>query len=170
MQNVKIGILTAYLTYNDQVSKTLRPGIVSLTLIEFPDNWENLLQDLMNSTQQNPGFIIRFLKLLRDITNRYGYSARSDPLYKEIIFVCNQTHDYLMKLAAGIFPNCQKGDKNSLGLLRVLLKVFYNLNYQDLHPKFEDNLKNWMDLLKGTIKMHHQSADDDIFKAKGAAL
>ena len=82
MKNIEINIVTAYLNFNDQISKTLRPGIVCLTAVEFPDKWENLLPDLIGFTRQNPNFIFRFLKLVRDITNKYGYLSRSDPLYK----------------------------------------------------------------------------------------
>ena len=84
--------------------------------------------------------------------------------------VCEQIHDYLLDFVVQIFPQCKRGDQASLTLLRMLLKLFYNLNYQDLHPKFEMNLKNWMNLLKETMKMQHKSADDEFFKCKGAAL
>lgn len=35
------------------------------------------------------------------------------------------------------------------------MKIFYNLNYQDLHPKYEDNLRNWMDILKQIMNIHN---------------
>ena len=34
------------------------------------------------------------------------------------------------------------------------MKIFYNLNYQDLHPHFEDNLNNWMTLLSSIIRIN----------------
>jgi len=48
------------------------------------------------------------------------------------------------------------------------MKIFYNLNYQDLHPKFEDNLANWMNIIKEVMNI--QNANQNIFKCKGAAL
>lgn len=50
----------------------------------------------------------------------------------------------------------------------MMLKVFYNLNYQDLHPKFEDNLSNWMGVLKQVMGLPNST--DNMFKCKGAAL
>lgn len=38
-------------------------------------------------------------------------------------------------------------------MLETLMKLFYNLNYQDLHPKYEDNLQHWMDVLKAVMKL-----------------
>lgn len=48
------------------------------------------------------------------------------------------------------------------------MKIYYNLNYQDLHPKFEDNLMNWMNILKAIMNL--QNTNENIFKCKGAAL
>ena len=55
-----------------------------------------------------------------------------------------------------------------LAILNKLLEIFYNLNYQDLHPKFEDNLNNWMQILKKV--MGFQNSSEMIFKCKGSAL
>ena len=35
------------------------------------------------------------------------------------------------------------------------MKIFYNLNYQDLHPKFEDNLANWMNIIKEVMNIQN---------------
>lgn len=48
------------------------------------------------------------------------------------------------------------------------MKIFYNLNYQDLHPKFEDNLGNWMQILKHIMSLNN--TDEVVYNCKGAAL
>ena len=48
------------------------------------------------------------------------------------------------------------------------MKLFYNLNYQDLHPKYEDSLVHWMDIMKGVMKLSNIS--EAVFKCKGAVL
>ncbi len=48
------------------------------------------------------------------------------------------------------------------------MHIFYNLNYQDLHPMFEDNLSNWMGILKQV--MNFTNTNEITFKCKGAAL
>lgn len=53
-------------------------------------------------------------------------------------------------------------------ILEILMKLFYNLNYQDLHPKYEDNLQHWMSVLKEVMKLPNHN--ENIFKCKGAAL
>ena len=48
------------------------------------------------------------------------------------------------------------------------MRLFYNLNYQDLHPKFEDNLQNWMKILNIVMKL--PNGNEGFFKCKGGAL
>jgi exportin-2 (importin alpha re-exporter) len=56
--------------------------------------------------------------------------------------VCNQCHEPLQRLSISLIQ--QEPSKQ----LKSLLRIFYNLNYQDLHPLFEDNVQHWMGLLK----------------------
>ncbi len=46
--------------------------------------------------------------------------------------------------------------------------LFYNLNYQDLHPNFEDNLPEWMRILNKVMQL--PNLNEKFFKCKGAAL
>lgn len=48
------------------------------------------------------------------------------------------------------------------------MKLFYNLNYQDLHPKFEERIFNWMNVLNVIMKLPNNN--EGFFKCKGAAL
>lgn len=59
-------------------------------------------------------------------------------------------HDYLLDLTINILGRVQQNPNNidEVIILEILMKIFYNLNYQDLHPKYEDNLGNWMNILK----------------------
>lgn len=64
--------------------------------------------------------------------------------------MCNEMHDYLLDLTINILGRVQQNPNNidEVIILEILMKIFYNLNYQDLHPKYEDNLGNWMNILK----------------------
>lgn len=82
--------------------------------------------------------------------------GRSDPLYEEIILVCNEAHDFLMNLTLNILQN-NSIDNNMMVVLTNLMEIFYHLNYQDLHPKFEDNINNWMPILKKIMNFANSS-------------
>ena len=53
-------------------------------------------------------------------------------------------------------------------ILNQAMKIFYFLNFFDIHPKFEDNLNVWMQLLVKSLRANIQ--DFLGFKVKGAAL
>ena len=58
---MKSNILMAYLSLPDKISQTLMIGIVALTVVDFPDNWETLLPGLMRYSQDNPDSTQRVL-------------------------------------------------------------------------------------------------------------
>jgi|JI9StandDraft_2_1071091.scaffolds.fasta_scaffold553726_2 exportin-2 (importin alpha re-exporter) len=61
-----------------------------------------------------------------------------------------------------------EGREEDIVMLRVLMQIYYNLNYQDLHPKFEDHLQQWMGILKAIMNL--SNTNESVFKCKGAAL
>ena len=75
---------------------------------------------------------------MAEITNKYSYLTRSDPLYSEINLTCDAFHNFLLSVTrnsiANIFQNQQ--DPTYIKILEQEMILFYNLNYQDLHPLF----------------------------------
>lgn len=62
-----------------------------------------------------------------------------------------------------------------LKILKQLMCIFYFLNYQDLHPKFEDSLSTWMNILVQVLRLKinislTQDNDFILFKCKGETL
>lgn len=76
--------------------------------------------------------------------------SRSDELYTEIIEVVNVFHEPLLYFLQEYIKivYSQQGDANVLKTIVIMLKIFYKFIYQDIHPKIEDNLGNWVGLLK----------------------
>lgn len=169
MDTLKRDILIMFLESPLKISKTLRPGIVCIADVDFPDRWPTLLPTLLQQAQENPRSITAMLKLIQSISHKYSYLSRSDPLYHEIIIMCDTVHDFLLSLTVNLLQSLQDPpDDSSVKMLALLMSVFYNLNYQDLHPKFEDNLANWMQILKQIMSLKNTS--ESVFKCKGAAL
>lgn len=150
IEEIKQRVLLLYLKSPLKISKTLRPGIVALADVLFPSRWPDLLDNLLAYVAQQPASIAAVLKLLQSITHKYSYESRSDPLYEEIIFMCDRVHDFLLELTLSVLQRVQTNPRGTedVVVLEILMKVYYNLNYQDLHPKFEDNVASWMAILK----------------------
>lgn len=65
---------------------------------------------------QNSNSIHSVLLLIQDITRKYSLLTRSDPLYEEIILVCDQVHDFLLDLTVKIIQS-QSMDEGTLAIL-----------------------------------------------------
>nr|CAG8526180.1 1185_t:CDS:10 [Entrophospora candida] len=139
------------------VPTTLQTQLIeSITIIadsDFPDDWENLLPKLIHNFSQD-NFVRNNAILLtaHSIFKKWKHQFKSDPLYKEINYVldifCEPFFQLLQATDAYIEQN--NNNKENLQLfsntLLLLLKVFYDLNCQDLPPFFEDNWEACMNL------------------------
>lgn len=71
---------------------------------------------------------------------KYEYSMRSDPLYEEIIYVCDNSHNVILAITSVIFyliinqniiSSLSELDNivEKLKVLKVLMRIFYYLNF-----------------------------------------
>lgn len=109
MPTVKTKSLELYLTLDDKSYKQLKESIVNICRKEYHANWQELPGQLISIAAQNFEYLIRILSLFKKITHRYSYEMRSDPLFTEIIFSCDEMHDFLLQTCEGLI--------NSLGTL-----------------------------------------------------
>jgi hypothetical protein len=118
IDTIKDSIIHAYLNFPSQISKNLLPAIVSLAEVLFPDHWGNLVIFLMNYATQNNAAISPVIVLLEEMTHKYTTSSRSDPLYAEIIKVCNELHDFFKQLTSSILQSViSEPNSSAVGLL-----------------------------------------------------
>jgi hypothetical protein len=72
---------------------------------------------LIQYTTEKTDSILTVLRLISDITYKYSVEQRSDPLYAEIILVCDQTHDFLLSITGKIITSNVNFDDNTLQIL-----------------------------------------------------
>lgn len=86
---------------NKKIVEQLLDSVVNIAEKDFPDKWQGLIKELLqyiDLTLSNTGTNLIVLKLFKRIIAKYEWSMRSDPLYEEIILVCNESHDAMMQL------------------------------------------------------------------------
>ena len=71
---------------------------MALADVLFPGRWEPLVDNLLSYARQAPEGLLPVLKMVQSISNKYSIESRSDPLYEEIIVMCEKTHDFLLEL------------------------------------------------------------------------
>lgn len=78
----------------------------------FPNRWDSLVDNLLNYLREVPNSMAAVLKLIQNISNKYSSESRSDPLYEEIIFMCDKTHDFLLDLTLNILQGVKQNPNN----------------------------------------------------------
>ncbi|CAD8162710.1 unnamed protein product [Paramecium octaurelia] len=172
VQTIKQHIISAYIVSEAPLIHQLKDAIVYVASRDFPTQWPTLMADL-NQFLAHPDYVYKTLKLIYKLTEKYVYQSRSDPLYEEIIITCDTIHHNLLLLAKSLIQQIEALQNLQLSyeILKTLLKVFYNLNFQDLHPHFEDNLQSWMEFMKVVLRLQPvQGVEQFLFKCKGEAL
>ena len=64
----------------------------------------------------------RSLKILKCIIDRYEFESRSDPLYEEIILVCDDIQDQLLSIVTQVLDNLERNpnQENSKQVAKIL--------------------------------------------------
>ena len=170
---IKSTIINLMLHSPAQYQKQLSEAISIIGREDFPQKWENLLQEMIEKFHSNDFHIINgVLQTAHSLFKRYRHEFRSDELWTEIKHVLNtfalpltQLFDATVKLAAEHASN-KDALKTLFSSLVLISKIFYSLNYQDLPEFFEDNMETWMThfhaLLSMDNKLLHTADDEEV--------
>ena len=151
----------------------------------FPSCWPEFL-DLtkMALAKGDHQINLKVFKCLEKLTQKYSREERSDPLYLEIIDVVEKIHDLVMQAIQSYLNQLVSGNLEpvlALKCLRYLLQIFYHCIFQDIHPKVEDNITNWVQILKSILSkevenrvmqtsQNKEDAQVNIFNLKGECV
>lgn len=120
---------------------------------DYYKGWDTLLPSLVEKIQSPDQTVVNgALTTMDAIFKNFQHSVRSDALYDVILYSLKHTQEPLTRLALSIGQAVDqsgndKGRLESLfSALRLIFRIFYSLNYQDLPEFFEDNLQTWMDV------------------------
>lgn len=117
--------------------------------------WPDLalkLKLLLENRDLNISYYI--YSLIANFTYRYTVEFRSDSLFMEILD-CMQinevmTNDALELIRIFVSSNYQNVDKRHVDIVKYIVTIAYNFNYQDFPEFYEDNLEKWISILKLT--------------------
>ncbi len=133
------------------IQKQLRAAIHIIGKHDFPAKWEDLIQILVSKlTTEDFGVINGALQTANSLFKRYRHEMRSDKLFLEIKYVLEQFAPALTQLFVGTLDLLKANENNPEAVkilansLKIIVKIFYSLNAQDLPEYFEDNMSTWM--------------------------
>ncbi|CAG8606090.1 18357_t:CDS:10 [Acaulospora morrowiae] len=166
---IKECIIDILVTVPSHVQLQLGEAVTVIASNDFPMQWQSLIQQLVSKL--DPEDYIRnngVLQTAHSIFKRWRHEFRSDPLFAEINFVleqfCSPFFRLLQNTDAKIVEYSQ--DKARLQVyaqtLLLLMKLFYDLNCQDIPPFFEDNIDPCMTMLHNYITYSNPLLESEV--------
>jgi exportin-2 (importin alpha re-exporter) len=140
-------------TVPPQIQAQVSETISLIAAVDFPDKWDNLLPELVQKlkSSQDLAVINGVLMTANSIFKRFRYVQRCDELYRVILYTLNHIQAPLLKMfiQTGQAVEAYANDPQQLAprfeALRLMCRIFFSLNFQDLPEFFEDHMKEWME-------------------------
>mmetsp|Transcript_36288 Transcript_36288/g.87897 ORF Transcript_36288/g.87897 Transcript_36288/m.87897 type:complete len:977 (+) Transcript_36288:29-2959(+) len=149
---VKKHLVELMCTVPPQIQAQVSESISLIAGVDFPKKWEYLLPELVQKMQSPDLAVVNgCLMTVNAIFKRFRYVQRSDALYADLIFALNHMQQPLliMFVQTGKQIEASQNDPQKLTQLfeslRLMCRIFFSLNFQDLPEFFEDHMKEWMD-------------------------
>ncbi len=148
---IKTHLVELMCTAPQDVQRQLAEAVTLISKYDFPDRWSNLLPQLTQKLASNDILITKGVMLTANsIMKRFRYVYRSDALYAEILICLDgfkapllekyQQNDALISQFANSKPELAA----LLETQRLMTRIFFSLNWQDIPEFFEDNVVLWM--------------------------
>lgn len=150
-QLIKSHLIELMCTVPSQIQSQFSEAISIIAATDFPNKWDNLLNDLIQKfNSPDPHIVAGVLVTANSILKRFRYKVRSDELYKDLAYSLKCLQAPLLTLfktigsAVDSYANDAMQLKPRFESLRSICRIFYSLNWQDLPEYFEDHLNEWM--------------------------
>eukprot|EP00904_Undaria_pinnatifida_P010098 jgi/Undpi1/6218/HiC_scaffold_20.g08702.m1 len=138
-----------------EVQRQFAEALTIISKVDFPARWPNLIQDLvalMKNSGQDYHSLNGALLSANSVLKRYRYTFKTDALFNELKhIVLPHMAEPLLVLFKQSFTTVEqnKADKEVLvqvfESVRLVMRIFFSLNWQDLPEVFENNMDQWME-------------------------
>lgn len=162
INQIKLEILDIMIKLPNQLQIQIGESISIIAESDFPHNWNNLIDELINKLSFED-FVLNkgILLVAHSIFKKWRPLFRSDELFLEIKMVldkfCQPFLTLLNKVDELITQSLNNNDKASLQIyfenLLLLTQIYYDLNCQDIPEFFEDNLINGMTIIHKYLQL-----------------
>lgn len=166
-QTIKTHLVELMCTVPPQIQAQVSESISLIAEVDFPQKWDNLLPELVKKFNSPDSAVVNgVLMTANSIFKRFRYVQRSDELYSVIIYSLKHTQEPLLTMfvqtgqAIEHFANDATQLQNRFETLRLICRIFFSLNFQDLPEFFEDHMKEWMEGFAGYLAYQNALLED----------
>lgn len=133
------------------VRHQLSQALTIIAASDFPEKWPNLLPELVKNFESDDRHTVSGMLLTANsILKRFRYAYKSDHLYRELEYALGALAAPLTTLFTQLGREIEVISEDStrccevLECLRLVCRIFFSLNWQDLPEFFEDHMTEWM--------------------------
>ena len=149
---IKVHVVELMCVVSNDVQNQLAESITIISKYDFPKKWMNLLPQLIEKLNVNDINITKGVMLTANsIMKRFRYVFRSDELYSEILICLKyfqipllQQFQYYTNTLLIQYSNNKTELIITIETTRLISRIFFSLNWQDIPEFFEDNVSVWM--------------------------
>ncbi|SSD59994.1 probable Importin alpha re-exporter [Saccharomycodes ludwigii] len=165
---IKKEIIPLMITLPNNLQVQIGEAISTIADSDFPMTWSTLIPDLVskltaNDMVTNKGVLV----VAHSIFKRWRHLFRSDDLFLEIKMVLEQFFVPFFQLLQNVDQQITENFQNQAKLellfevLSVLVKLYYDLNCQDIPESFEDNIKVGMTIMRKYLDYQNPLLEDE---------
>lgn len=159
---IKSQLIDLMITLPPRLQAQLGEAVAVIADSDFPAQWQDLVPTLVSRLGEDPTVNNGVLAVAHAIFKRWRPLFRSDELFLEIKLVLDQFAVPYLQLMAE--TNRQIQETGNLGWLKtmsLLVKLFYDLNCQDIPEFFEDHISEFMRILGVYLVYENSNAESD---------
>lgn len=170
---IKAHLINLMCSTPPDVQKQLSEAVSEISKSDFPHNWDSLMPQLVSklgeASASGSAVVTKGVMLtVHSICKRYRYAFKSDKLIAEILLVLKHLAEPLtqtfIRNGAQIFalagsgatgPDIEQQMVVAMETQRLIARIFYSLNWQDLPEFFEDHIAEWMEQFLKFLTFKH---------------
>jgi exportin-2 (importin alpha re-exporter) len=133
------------------IQKQLSEAVAIIAKSDFPDNWQNLLPQLVGKLALNDIYVTKGVMITANsIMKRFRFANYSNAVNRDLFICLQQFQESLLATYKinGEFIAAAANDKDRLLVLmethRLMSRIFFSLNWQEIPEYFEDHMAEWM--------------------------
>jgi exportin-2 (importin alpha re-exporter) len=167
---IKTHIIDLMCTTSRAVQQQLAEAVSIISKYDFPGKWLTLLPHLVEKMQSDDIHVVHGVLLTANsIMKRFRYAFKSDELYEELLYCLKGFQEPLTELfvnCAPLLEKCEQAGSREdtvivLEILRLISRIFFSLNWQDIPEFFEDNTGVWMPEFAKYVTYSNPSLEDE---------
>lgn len=168
-ESIKTHLVELMCSTPSEVQRQLAEAVTIISSHDFPHNWGSLLPHLVQKINTQEIHVLHGAMLTTNsILKCFRNVHKSDPLYEKLVYCLDNLQEPITKkyaemeaLLAAVSSVDFSQTLLAMETLRLMTRIFYSLNWQDIPEYFEDNSGAWMTEFSKYLSFENTSLEDE---------